>query len=147
MAESNKNEIMDGDWPNAPELPHELDDQELKDMLKVTPASSENAGAKDQAETPAEVKESILDNIKLPGGIVLGNKSDESSSDSSSSSNSDSDMADIDLDAMDDEEPGPKSYLKTPNEIDPKDVDKYGPKIENYKLDELDEIEGFGRVC
>jgi hypothetical protein len=79
----------------------------------------------------------------------MGNKSegDSSSGSSSSSSNNDSDMEDIDLDAMDDEEPGPKSYMKTPNEIDPKDVDKYGPKITNYKLDDLDEIEGFGRVC
>jgi len=79
----------------------------------------------------------------------MGEKSDEdSSSGSSDSSSSDnSDMGDIDLDAMDDDEPGPKSYMKTPNEIDPKDVDKYGPKIENYKLDNLDEIEAFGRIC
>ena len=40
MAE-NKNETMDGDWPNTPEIPYEYNDQELKDMLKVTPASSE----------------------------------------------------------------------------------------------------------
>ena len=56
-------------------------------------------------------------------------------------------MADIDLDHMDDEDPGPKSYQKTQNEVDPKDADKFGPKIENYKLDDLDEIEAFGRVC
>ena len=50
--------------------------------------------------------------MKLPGNIVLGGKSEgtSSSNSDSSSSNEDSDMADIDLDAMDDEEPGPKSY-------------------------------------
>ena len=152
MAENNM-EMMDGDWPNAPEIPQEMDVKELKDMLKVTPANSESDPSKDksvdQASTPEEVTGSVLDSMKLPGNIVLGDKSDgdSSSGSNSSSSNEDSDMEDIDLDAMDDDEPGPKSYLKTPNEIDPKDVDKYGPKIENHKLDELDEIEGFGRVC
>ncbi len=103
--------------------------------------------AEDQATTPAEVTESVLDKIELPGNIVMGENSSENDSSGSSSSSGDSDIGDIDLDAMDDEEPGPKSYLKTPNEIDPKDVDKYGPKIDNYKLDDLDEIESFGRIC
>jgi len=36
---------MDLDWPNAPEIPNPYD-QELKDMLKVTPSSSEAAPSK-----------------------------------------------------------------------------------------------------
>ena len=35
---------MDGDWLNTPEIP--CDDEELKDMLKVTPAASELGVAK-----------------------------------------------------------------------------------------------------
>ena len=31
---------------------------------------------------------------------------------------------------MDDDDGGAKTYLKTPNEVDPNDVEKFGPKIE-----------------
>lgn len=66
-----------------------------------------------------------------------------------SNSSDESDLSglcgDIDLDEMDEDgETGPKSYLKTQNEINPEEVEKVGPKFEQDKLDDLDEITKFG---
>ena len=68
-----------------------------------------------------------------------------------SSSSEESDLSalcgDIDLDAMDEDgEHGPKSYLKTQNEINPEEVEKVGPKFEQSQLDELDQINTFGQI-
>jgi len=61
-----------------------------------------------------------------------------------SASEEDSGMEDM-LDLEDG--PIPMSYVKTVHEVDPEQVEKVGPKFEQVKLDDLDEIKTFGSVC
>ena len=55
------------------------------------------------------------------------------------------DLAALDIDG---ETAGPNSYVrfKTQNEINPDEIAKVGPKFEQKKLDDLDQIDDFGTV-
>lgn len=55
------------------------------------------------------------------------------------------DLAALDIDG---ENQGPNSYVrfKTQNEVNPEDISKLGPKFEQRKLDDLDQINEFGTV-
>ena len=53
-----------------------------------------------------------------------------------------------DLIGMEEDDEGPSSYIKfkTPNELPPEEIEKVGPKFEQTKLDDLDDIKPFGSV-
>lgn len=76
-------------------------------------------------------KEMVINGVRMD----LGDLSEED----------EEDLAALDIDG---EAAGPNSYVrfKTQNEINPDEISKVGPKFEQKKLDELDQIDEFGTV-